>query len=78
MDEEELMMHLINNGTQVAGDDGAKNNVQEDANDGSKYLALEQNEQEDIGQVYIFLLLAIYINICLMCARDIKNNVYVL
>ena len=34
MDEEELMMHLINTGTQVAGDDGAKNNVQEDADDG--------------------------------------------
>jgi hypothetical protein len=32
----------------------AKNNVQEDADDGSQYLALEQNEQEDIGQVYIF------------------------
>jgi hypothetical protein len=47
MDEEELMMHLINTGTQVAGDDGAKNNVQEDADDGSQYLALEQNEQED-------------------------------
>jgi hypothetical protein len=54
MDEEELMMHLINTGTQVADDDGAKNNVQEDADDGSQYLALEQNEQEDIGQVYIF------------------------
>jgi hypothetical protein len=54
MDEEELMMHLINTGTQVAGNDGAKNNVQEDADDGSQYLALEQNEQEDIVQVYIF------------------------
>ena len=78
MDEEELMMNLINTGTQVAGDDGAKNNVQEDADDGSQYLALEQNEQQHIGQVYIFLLLAIYIIICLMCAHDIKNNVYVL
>jgi len=54
MDEEELMMNLINTGTQVAGDDGAKNNVQEDADDGSQYLALEQNEQQHIGQVYIF------------------------
>ena len=27
MDEEELMMNLINTGTQVAGDDGAKNNI---------------------------------------------------
>ena len=44
MDEEELMMNLINSGTQVAGDDGAKNNVQEDADDRSQYLALEQNE----------------------------------
>ena len=76
--DEELMMNLINTGTQVAGDDGAKNNVQEDADDGSQYLALEQNEQQHIGQVYIFLLLAIYIIICLMCAHDIKNNVYVL
>jgi hypothetical protein len=54
MDEEELMMNLINIGTQVAGDDGAKNNVQEHADDGSQYLALEQNEQQDIGQVYIY------------------------
>ena len=52
--DEELMMNLINTGTQVAGDDGAKNNVQEDVNDGSEYLALEQNEQQHIGQVYIF------------------------
>ena len=42
MDEEELMMNLINTGTQ------------EDADDGSQYLALEQNEQQHIGQVYIF------------------------
>ena len=54
MDEEELMMNLINTGTQVVGDDGANNNVQEDADDGSQYLALEQNEQQHIGQVYIF------------------------
>ena len=54
IDEEELMMNLINTGTQVANDDGAKNNVQEDADDGSQYLALEQNEQQHIGQVYIF------------------------
>ena len=54
MDEEELMMNLINTGTQVAGDDGAKNNMQEDADDGSQYLALEQNEQQHIGQIYIF------------------------
>ena len=52
--DEELMMNLINTGTQVAGDDGAKNNVQEDADYGSQYLALEQNEQQHIGQVYIF------------------------
>ena len=52
--DEELMMNLINTGTQVAGDDGAKNNVQEDADDESQYLALEQNEQQHIGQVYIF------------------------
>ena len=51
--DEELMMNLINTGTQ-AGDDGAKNNVQEDVDDRSQYLALEQNEQQDIGQVYIF------------------------
>jgi hypothetical protein len=35
MDEEELMMHLINTVTQVVDDDGAKNNVQEDVDDGS-------------------------------------------
>ena len=52
--DEELMMNLINTGTQVNGDDGAKNNVQEDADDGSQYLALVQNEQQHIGQVYIF------------------------
>ena len=54
MDEEELMMNLINTGTQVTGDDGAKNNAQVDEDDGSQYLALEQNEQQHIGQVYIF------------------------
>ena len=53
MDEEELMMNLINT-------DGAKNNVQEDADDGSQYLALEQNEQQHIGQVYIFIISYIY------------------
>ena len=68
MDEEELMMNLINTGTQVSGDDGAKNNVQEDADDGSQYLALEQNEQQHIGQVYIFLLLAIYIIMSYVCS----------
>ena len=52
--DEELMMNLINTSTQVADDDGAKNNVQEDVDDGSQYLALEQNEQQHIGQVYIF------------------------
>ena len=52
--DEELMMNLINTSTQVAGDDGAKNNVQVDADDRSQYLALEQNEQQHIGQVYIF------------------------
>jgi hypothetical protein len=41
MDEEELMMHLINTSTQVADNDGAKNNVQEDTDDESQYLALE-------------------------------------
>ena len=68
MDEEELMMNLINTGTQVAGDDGAKNNMQEDVDDGSQYLALEQNEQQHIGQVYIFLLLAIYIIMSYVCS----------
>jgi len=44
-------MNLINIGTQVAGDDGAKNNVQEDADDGSQYLALEQNEQQPTKKI---------------------------
>ena len=44
MDEDELMMNLINT-------DGAKNNVQEDADDGSQYLALEQNEQQPTKKI---------------------------
>ena len=69
MDEEELMMNLINTGTQVAGDDGAKNNVQEDVDDGSQYLALEQNEQQHIGQVYIFFIISyIYYHMSYVCS----------
>ena len=66
--DEELMMNLINTGTQVAGDDGAKNNVQEDADDGSQYLALEQNEQQHIGQVYIFIISYIYYHMSYVCS----------
>ena len=68
MDEEELMMNLINTGTQVAGDDGAKNNVQEDANDGSQYLALEQNEQQDIGKYIFFIISYIYYHMSYVCS----------
>ena len=51
MDEE--MMNIINTDTQFA--DG----VQQDVDDGSQYLALEDNQenivQENTGEVYIFI-----------------------
>ena len=46
MDEE--MMNIINTGTQFADGD------QQDVDDGSQYLALEDN-QENTGEVYIFI-----------------------
>ena len=57
MDEE--MMNIINTGTQFADGD------QQDVDDGSQYLALEDNQenivQENTGEVYIFIY--IYLNI---------------
>ena len=51
MDEE--MMNIINIGTQFADGD------QQDIDDGSQYLALENNQknivQENTGEVYIFI-----------------------
>ena len=51
MDEE--MMNIINTGTQFVDGD------QQDVDDGSQYLALEDNQenivQENTGEVYIFI-----------------------
>ena len=59
MDEE--MMNIINTGTQFADGD------QQDVDDGSQYLALEDNQenivQENTGEVYIFIYIYIYLNI---------------
>jgi hypothetical protein len=66
--DEELMMHLINTGTQVADDDGAKNNVQEDADDGSQYLALEQNEQKILAKYIFFIISYIYYHMSYVCS----------
>ena len=64
MDEE--MMDIINTGTQFVDGD------QQDVDDGSQYLALEDNQenivQENIGEVYIFIYIFeyyiyIYLNI---------------
>ena len=73
MDEE--MMDIINIGTQFADGD------QQDVDDGSQYLALEENQenivQENTGEVYIFIYIfeyCIYIFEYLssiMCTHDI-------
>ena len=75
MDEE--MMDIINTGTQFADGD------QQDVDDGSQYLALEDNQenivQENTGKVYIFIYIFeyyIYIYIfeylsSIMCTHDI-------
>ena len=73
MDEE--MMNIINTGTQFADGD------QQDVDDGSQYLALEENQenivQENTGEVYIFIYIfeyCIYIFEYLssiMCTHDI-------
>ena len=51
MDEE--MMNIINTGTQFVDGD------QQDVDDGSQYLALEDNQenivQENTGEVYIYI-----------------------
>ena len=73
MDEE--MMDIINTETQFADGD------QQDVDDGSQYLALENNQenimQENIGEVYIFIyIFEYYIYIfeylsSIMCTHDI-------
>ena len=72
---DEKIMDIINTGTQFADGD------QQDVDDGSQYLALEDNQenivQENIGEAYIFIY--IYLNIIyifeylssIMCTHDI-------
>ena len=64
MDEE--MMDIINTGTQFADGD------QQDVDDGSQYLALENNQenilQENTGEVYIYIFE--YLS-SIMCTHDI-------
>ena len=70
---DEEMMNIINTGTQFA--DG----VQQEIDDGSQYLALEDNQenivQENTGEVYIYIFeYCIYIFEYLssiMCTHDI-------
>ena len=66
MDEE--MMNIINTGTQFADGD------QQDVDDGSQYLALEDNQenivQENTGKVYIFIYIFEYLS-SIMCTHDI-------
>ena len=73
MDEE--MMNIINTGTQFADGD------QQDVDDGSQYLALEDNQenivQENTGKIYIFIyIFEYYIYIfeylsSIICTHDI-------
>ena len=66
MDEE--MMDIINIGAQFADGD------QQDVDDGSQYLALENNQenivQENTGEVYIFIYIFEYLS-SIMCTHDI-------
>ena len=66
MDEE--MMDIINTGTQFADGD------QQDVDDESQYLALEDNQenivQENTGEVYIFIYIFEYLS-SIMCTHDI-------
>jgi hypothetical protein len=68
MDEE--MMDIINTGTQFADGD------QQDVDDGSQYLALENNQenimQENTGEVHIFIYIYIFEYLSyIMCTHDI-------
>ena len=68
MDEE--MMNIINTGTQFTDGD------QEDVDDGSQYLALEDNQenivQENTDEVYIFIYIYIFEYLSsIMCTHDI-------
>ena len=77
MDEE--MMDIINTGTQFADGD------QQDIDDGSQYLALENNQenivQENTGEVYIFIYIFEYYIYkfeylsSIMCTHDIFLNI---
>jgi len=66
MDEE--MMDIINTDTQFADGD------QQDVDDGSQYLALENKQenivQENTGEVYIFIYIFEYLS-SIMCTHDI-------
>ena len=71
MDEE--MMDIINTGTQFADGD------QQDVDDGSQYLALENNQenivQENTSEVYIFIYIFEYLS-SIMCTHDIYLFVF--
>ena len=64
----EEMMDIINTGTQFADGD------QQDVDDGSQYLALENNQenimQENTGEVYIFIYIFEHLS-SIMCTHDI-------
>ena len=66
MDEE--MMDIINTGTQFVDGD------QQDVDDGSQYLALEDNQEnivrENTGDVYIFIYIFEHLS-SIMCTHDI-------
>ena len=66
MDEE--MIDIINTGTQFVNGD------QQDVDDGSQYLALENNQenivQENTSEVYIFIYIFEYLS-SIMCTHDI-------
>ena len=65
---DEEMMNIINTGTQFVDGD------QQDVDDGSQYLALEDNQenivQENTGKVYIFIYIFEYLS-SIMCTHDI-------
>ena len=68
MDEE--MMNIINTGTQFADGD------QQDVDDGSQYLALEENQenivQENTGEVYIYIFIYIF-EYCIYIVENLSS-----
>ena len=70
MDEE--MMNIINTGTQFADGD------QQDVDDGSQYLALEDNKenivQENTGEVYIFIYIFEYLSSIIRSPLDRRQQ----